>query len=117
MFIEVTDKNYPNRYDNVNLDYVISYKISDELLNKNIIAIEFSILNKQDPVKMTFNNYKDAILAIDSIRCLQQGYTFDSRDNVEMVKSSCNLYNVDTIVKNLKIRRSKSKKLKEIIFD
>lgn len=111
MFIEAIDKANPDQYNNVNLDYVISYKISGELLNDGIVMIEFSILNKRDSIKMTFNNYHDAVLAIDSIRYLQQGYTFDSNGNIETIKNNCNLYNLDTIVKNLKIRRSKSKKL------
>lgn len=117
MFIEAIDKANPDQYNNVNLDYVISYKISGELLNDGIVMIEFSILNKRDSIKMKFNNYHDAVLAIDSIRYLQQGYTFDSNGNIETIRNNCNLYNLDTIVENLKTRRSKSKKLKEIIFD
>lgn len=117
MFIEAADKITPDRYNNVNLDYVISYRIADEYINSGIITIEFSILNKRELLKMTFNNYSDALLAIDSIRYLQQGVTFDSNGNVETISNKSNLYNLDTIVKNLKVRRLKSKKLKEIIFD
>ena len=117
MFIEAANKITPDRYNNVNLDYVISYRIADEYINSGIIAIEFSILNKRELLKMTFNNYSDALLAIDSIRYLQQGYTFDRNGNVETISNKNSLYNLDTIVKNLKVRRLKSKKLKEIIFD
>ena len=38
-------------------------------------------------------------------------------EHIETIRNNCNLFNLDTIVKNLKRRRTKSKKLKEIIFD
>ena len=72
MFIEASDKTMRGEYTNVNLDYVKSYNIENfHKFENKINFIVFKVEGEEYPVRFSFDNYDDALLAIDAIRFLQ----------------------------------------------
>lgn len=76
MFIEASDKTMRGEYTNVNLDYVKSYNIENvHKFENKINFIDFKVEGEEYPVRFSFDNYNDALLAIDAISFLQKTST------------------------------------------
>lgn len=115
MFIEASDKTLWGEYNNVNLDYVKSYNIENgHKFKKEINYIVFKVEGEECPIRFSFDNYDDALLAIDAIRFLQKGITYDLKGKEKKINQECNLYNLDEIVFGLKNRKETEQLMNKI---
>lgn len=115
MFIEASDKTMRGEYTNVNLDYVKSYNIENgHKFENKINYIVFKVEGEECPVRFSFDNYDDALLAIDAIRFLQKGITYDFKGKEKKINQECNLYNLDEIVFGLKNRKETEQLMNKI---
>ncbi len=117
MFIEASDKTQRGEYKNVNLDYVKSYNIGNgNKFKDEINYIVFEVEGMECPVRFSFDSYDDALLAIDAIRFLQKGITYDLKGKEKKINQECNLFNLDEIILCLK-KKIESEKIKNTLFD
>ena len=115
MFIEASDKTMRGEYTNVNLDYVKSYNIENvHKFENKINFIDFKVEGEEYPVRFSFDNYDDALLAIDAIRFLQKGITYDLKGKEKKINQECNLYNLDEIVFGLQNRKETEQLMNKI---
>ena len=115
MFIEASDKTMCGEYKNVNLDYVKSYSIDNgHKLKNEINYIVFKVEGEECPIRFSFGNYDDALLAIDAIRFLQKGITYDLKGKEKKINQECNLYNLDEIVFGLKSKKEAEQRMNKI---
>ena len=93
-----------------NIEYLLTFK--EDVSGKNFIdRKQWNSLER-----FSFDNYDDALLAIDAIRFLQQGITYDVKGKEKKINQECNLYNLDEIIFGLK-NRKETEQLRNELFN